>query len=188
LQKLFSVPSSILPLVKRSQDDFGVIDQKIFGVEIPILAMCGDQQSSLYAAGPRRGVTKVTYGTGTFIGQHLGSMFSMHDHFFTTMMPSGAQAQFALEGKIARGGKQVEPLLHRPSALKTFLKHLAQEVDRFLKKLPLQSKTIFIDGGVMQDGIVGSFQAKISKKKVVPLSVTNGTALGVAKLLHERHY
>jgi glycerol kinase len=185
LLHIFHVPRSILPIVKHSQDDYGVVDKSVFGREIPIRALCGDQQSSMYAAGARRGVTKVTYGTGTFIGQHLGSMFAICEPFFTAFMPSGKTAQFALEGKIARGGKEVEPLLGNPKKLETFLYKLASDVDKLLKQLPTQPKKILIDGGVMCDGIVGSFQHEISRVKVEPLSVVNGTAYGVAKLLRE---
>lgn len=183
---LFCVPFSILPVVKKSQDDFGVTEKSIFGVEIPIRALCGDQQSSLYAAGSKRGTTKVTYGTGTFIGQHLGSEFELHNSFFTTLMPSGKKAQYALEGKIARGGKEVEPLLKDLKKLKRFLLKLATDVDKSLKRLPIKPKRLFIDGGVMKDGIVGGFQKEISGVHVEPLSVVNGTAYGTAKLLEEQ--
>ncbi len=186
LLHVFNVPRSILPTVKRSQDDFGVIEKSIFGTEIPIRAICGDQQSSLYAAGSRLGTTKVTYGTGTFIGQHLGSNFEIHKSFFTTFMPSGKKAQFALEGKISRGGKEVEPLLDYPKRLKKFLYKLAVDVNKLLKRLPIKPTKIFIDGGVMCDGIIGEFQASISHTNIVPLTITNGTALGVAKLLKEQ--
>lgn len=185
LLDLFQIPHEILPIVKHSQDDFGVIDKSIFGVEIPIRAICGDQQSSLYAAGFKKGTTKVTYGTGTFIGQHLGSKFVLHDSFFTTMMPSTKTPQYALEGKIARGGKEVEPLLKKPKALEKFLFKLAIDVDKLLQKLPNEQKKILIDGGVMRDGIVGRFQEEISGVRVESLAVVNGTAYGTAKLLKE---
>lgn len=185
LLSLFHIPRSILPDIKHSQDDFGSIDKSIFSEEIPIRAVCGDQQASLFAAGNRRGVTKVTYGTGTFIGQHLGTHFEIHNPFFTAFMPSGKKAQFAFEGKITRGGKQVEPILNKPKRLEKFLWKLAKDVEKLLKKLPTKPKTLLIDGGVMRDGIVGGYQSQISKVKIIPLSVVNGTALGVAKLLKE---
>ncbi len=185
LLNLFGVSSAILPTVKRSQDDYGSVHASIFGTEIPIRALCGDQQSSLYAAGSVKGTTKVTYGTGAFIGQHLGAKYRTHNPFFTTFMPSGRHAHYALEGKIARGGKEVEPLLNNQEKLRKFLLQLAKHVDGLLKQLPLRTKKIFIDGGVMRDGIVGSFQEKISHVHVRPLSVVNGTAYGTAKLLKE---
>jgi glycerol kinase len=186
LLHIFHVPRSILPIVKRSQDDYSVTETSIFGTSIPIRAVCGDQQSSLYAAGSKKGTTKVTYGTGTFIGQHLGSMFVLCEPFFTTFMPSGKTAQFALEGKIARGGKEVEPLLKDAKRLEKYLFKLAKDVDGLIKKLPNQSKKILIDGGVMRDGIVGTFQQEISHIHIEPLSVVNGTAYGTAKLLKEQ--
>lgn len=186
LLHVFEVPFGILPEVKRSQDDFGMIDASVLGSNIPIRAMCGDQQSSMYAAGSKKGTTKITYGTGTFIGQHLGSTFETHDPFFTALMPSGNKAQFALEGKIARGGKEVEPFLRHPKKLEKFLYALAKDTNKLLKKLPQKPNKILIDGGVMRDGIVGGFQEQISGIRVEPLSVINGTAYGVAKLLKEQ--
>lgn len=182
----FHIPRSILPMVKRSQDDFGNIDTSILGSAIPIRAICGDQQSSMYAAGSKKGTTKVTYGTGTFIGQHLGSKFEIYEPFFTAFMPSGNKAQFALEGKIARGGKEVEPLLKDAKKLEKFLYKLAVDVGMLLKRLPNKPKNIWIDGGVMRDGIVGGYQEEISGVRVEPLPIVNGTAYGVAKLLEEK--
>jgi glycerol kinase len=113
-------------------------------------------------------------------------MFVLCEPFFTTFMPSGKTAQFALEGKIARGGKEVEPLLKDAKRLEKFLFKLAKDVDGLIKKLPNQSKKILIDGGVMRDGIVGTFQQEISHIHIEPLSVVNGTAYGTAKLLKEQ--
>lgn len=42
---IFEIPESILPEVKRSADDFG--RTKLFGKELPIYAMAGDQQCDI---------------------------------------------------------------------------------------------------------------------------------------------
>ena len=52
---LFGVPAAMLPEVRPSSGDFGVVVAEHFGAEIPILGVAGDQQSALYlkSQGPR---------------------------------------------------------------------------------------------------------------------------------------
>ncbi len=42
------IPSCMLPEVRDSSGDFGVTDEHILGGEIPIGALVGDQQGSLF--------------------------------------------------------------------------------------------------------------------------------------------
>ena len=57
LSKIFSVPSHILPKVQPSQSIFGSLADDIVGFELPVMAVCGDQQASLYAIGISPGIT-----------------------------------------------------------------------------------------------------------------------------------
>ena len=67
LLKLFDIPSQIMPEIKPSMGLFGKSDRQILGTEIPIAAIFGDQQASLFAHGcARPGLLKCTYGTGCF--------------------------------------------------------------------------------------------------------------------------
>ena len=71
---LFDVPETMLPDVRASADDFGVSDKSVFGAEIPITAMAGDQHAALYGqACFRNGQIKCTYGTGAFVLANRGS-------------------------------------------------------------------------------------------------------------------
>ena len=73
LLEIFSVPKYILPQVKPSISDFGVTEKSIFGAEIPINSLIGDQQSSLFGQTCfERGDVKATYGTGCFILKNTG--------------------------------------------------------------------------------------------------------------------
>ncbi|MGH7487740.1 MAG: FGGY family carbohydrate kinase, partial [bacterium] len=107
LLEIFSVPRSILPEVSPSRHDFGV--SKEFGV--PVRAVAGDQQASLYAAGERPGIVKITYGTGIFPMRLLGSRFELRDPYMTTLAVSEAgKLQYALEGKIEGSAAVVSPV------------------------------------------------------------------------------
>ncbi|MBT8479896.1 MAG: glycerol kinase GlpK [Gemmatimonadetes bacterium] len=73
LCELFGVPGAMLPDVRNSSGDFGVTDPELFGAEVPILGVAGDQQAALFGQGCwERGEAKNTYGTGSFLLLHTG--------------------------------------------------------------------------------------------------------------------
>ncbi|MBD2459475.1 glycerol kinase GlpK [Oscillatoria sp. FACHB-1407] len=73
LLTLFGVPAQILPQIQPSLGDFGTTDAQVMGAEIPITAILGDQQASLFGHGcDRPGLVKCTYGTGSFLVAHTG--------------------------------------------------------------------------------------------------------------------
>jgi len=74
LLKLFGIPTGILPRIQPSLGYFGTTDKAIIGAEIPIMAVLGDQQASLFGHGcDRPGLVKCTYGTGSFLVAHTGN-------------------------------------------------------------------------------------------------------------------
>lgn len=74
LLDLFNIPASLMPDIKPSMGVFGTTDPKLLGVEIPIMAILGDQQSALFGHGcDRPGLLKCTYGTGAFLVSQTGS-------------------------------------------------------------------------------------------------------------------
>lgn len=186
LLKLFGVSRDMLPAAHPSRHTFGILRKDILGVEIPVEAVCGDQQASMAAAGLTRGTTKVTYGTGTFVMQSLGSTFAHRKGFFTTLIPHGRTPRYALEVKIDAGGADVEKVLGNQKKLHATLASLAQAVDDCLRRLPTKPRKIIIDGGVTRDGQMGIIQAEVSRVPVQALSTFRGTALGVAKLLLDK--
>jgi len=71
---LFNIPQEMLPEVRGTADDFGVTAKSIFGAEIPITAMAGDQHAALYGqACFKTGQIKCTYGTGAFVLANKGN-------------------------------------------------------------------------------------------------------------------
>jgi glycerol kinase len=185
LLEIFEVPANILPQVKPSRSLFGSLRQDILGSTIPVKAVCGDQQSSMFAAGTKAGTTKITYGTGTFIMQSQGDTFSLHRPFYTTIIPSGKAGEYAyaLEGKISRGGREVEPLLSDKTRLEQFLRDLSVDVDHYIDQLPVRPKELVIDGGVSRDRYLRTLQQEVSNIPVRPQPIFDGTALGVCRLL-----
>jgi glycerol kinase len=74
LLDLFKIPAHILPQIQPSLGIFGVSDAALFGAEIPITAILGDQQASLFGHGcASPGLMKCTYGTGSFLVAHTAS-------------------------------------------------------------------------------------------------------------------
>ncbi len=189
LLRLFDIPSSILPRILPSRAAFGRLSERILGRSIPILAVCGDQQASFYAAlhatsDRSTKVTKVTYGTGTFITQSLPS-FQLQQNFSTTIAPHPRGRTFILEAKIQRGGRELESLLAHPKKRDAFLRRLALDADQLIRQLPTPPKTLFIDGGVTRDGLMTIIQRDISGIRIQPLSSFDGTALGIAALCQD---
>lgn len=186
LLKIFDVPLGALPRVRPSRSRFGDLDPKILGFKVPILAMCGDQQASLFAAGIAPGTAKVTYGTGAFFMQILGGKYARQNDFFTTIAVSGRRPVFALEAKVNKGAADVLKVLKRPAALRRTITAIALEVGKITDKLELRPKKITIDGGITKYRSLPAIQRKISKIRIERQSMPNGTALGVAKLLTSR--
>lgn len=70
---MVSIPLSILPPVKDTSYNFGSVDEKIFGVPIPVVALVGDQQSAMFGECCfETGDVKLTMGTGTFLDINTG--------------------------------------------------------------------------------------------------------------------
>lgn len=105
----FGIPMSMLPEVKRSSDDYGTVS--IFGQEIPISGVAGDQQAALFGqACFEKGEVKNTYGTGCFLLMNIGERFiASKNGLVTTIAAStGDQLCYALEGSVFVGGALIQ--------------------------------------------------------------------------------
>lgn len=112
LLRLFGVPTSVLPEVRRSAGDFGVT-RGVRGLPdgIRIAGVAGDQQAALFGQGcVRPGESKNTYGTGCFLLLHTGDRpVASRSGLLTTLACSadGGPA-YALEGSVFVGGAAVQ--------------------------------------------------------------------------------
>jgi len=182
LLKLFGVPQEILPEVLPSAAHFGTLKKEIIGRRLPVLAVCGDQQASLFAAGRRKDTTKVTYGTGAFVGQVIGRKFKVHKPFFTTLAAHPRRPFYALEAKVEDCGQDVQRVLPDIAALRKVLTRIAASVAVYLKKLPSAPTHIVLDGGAVRDGYLVGIQARAADIPTRRHKTYDGTALGAAML------
>lgn len=111
LLKIFDIPRSLLPEVMDCADDFGFTDNSLFGAEIPILGVAGDQQAALFGqACFREGMAKSTYGTGCFIIVNTGkrALKSENRLLTTVAYRLNGQPTYGLEGSIFVAGAAIQ--------------------------------------------------------------------------------
>ena len=132
LLSLWRIPRALLP---RVVDSSGVCaTTTLFGAEIPIAGVAGDQQAALFGqACFSPGMAKCTYGTGCFILMHAGNRppSSQQRLLGTVAWQIDGQREYALEGSVFMGGATVQWLrdgvriIHSAAAVEA----LAAEVD-----------------------------------------------------------
>ncbi len=133
LGALFAVPESSLPEVRPSCGRFGRMSKHSFGTDhplqgVPISGVAGDQHAALFGqACFDRGMTKATFGTGSFVLMHAGAVCPEPvDGLITTLAwdlgsdgdaaigadggPSGGRSSvaYALEGSVFVSGAGVQ--------------------------------------------------------------------------------
>ena len=111
LLSIFDIPRAMLPGILPSSGRVGAIDGKLFGAEIPISGIAGDQQAALAGqACFKPGLSKNTYGTGCFALTHAGTRepHSRHRLLGTRAAALDATAQFAVEGSVFVAGAVVQ--------------------------------------------------------------------------------
>ena len=111
LLKIMDIPESVLPEAKPSFSMFGNIKSEIFGKEVPLYGVIGDQQSSLLGQGCiKEGMVKNTYGTGCFVLMNTGAQtaFSKKGLLTTCCWGDEKSTTYALEGSVFIGGAVVQ--------------------------------------------------------------------------------
>lgn len=122
LLDIFGIPEKILPVVKPSSYFFGKTRREIFGADIPIGGVAGDQQASLFGqACFNAGSAKNTYGTGCFALVNIGKKFVLSKHRLLTTIAwdVGGGIEYALEGSVFIGGAVVKWLRDQQKLLRT---------------------------------------------------------------------
>jgi glycerol kinase len=110
---LFDVPRSCLPEVMPSSGRFGMTaPSAAAGLQVPVSGIAGDQQAALFGqACVEPGMTKNTYGTGSFVLTNVGSVLpSPVEGLLTTVawsLEPGA-VTYAMEGAIFVTGAAVQ--------------------------------------------------------------------------------
>ena len=109
--ELLDIPMNMLPEVKDSAADFGMTRADLFGHEIPILGVAGDQQAATIGqACFEPGMMKSTYGTGCFALLNTGDTLveSKNRLLGTIAYQFDGKPTYALEGSIFIAGAVVQ--------------------------------------------------------------------------------
>jgi glycerol kinase len=127
--KVLNIPKCMLPEVKASSEVYGHTNKVLFGEEIPIAGVAGDQQAALFGqACFKEGSAKNTYGTGCFMLMNTGSKAVTSKHGLLTTIAWGVdgKVEYALEGSIFVGGASIQWLRDELRMLKN-----ASESERY---------------------------------------------------------
>lgn len=113
LLELLDIPKEMLPEVRPSSEIYGkTVSYHMFGQEVPIAGVAGDQQAALFGQNCfEAGNIKNTYGTGCFILMNTGNKpVDSANGLVTTIAASvdDHQVQYALEGSVFVAGSAVQ--------------------------------------------------------------------------------
>lgn len=108
---MFKIPKCMLPEVLPSSYVYGMADRHLFGGEIPIAGIAGDQQAALFGQTCfSAGDAKNTYGTGCFLLMNTGHtpVFSKNGLVTTIAWGIDGKIYYALEGSIFIAGASIQ--------------------------------------------------------------------------------
>lgn len=107
-----SIPRSLMPEIRPSSGAFASAAGRSGLLGVPVTALIGDQQASLFAHGlTASGEAKCTYGTGGFVMCHTGAApVVTSDALLPTLAyeRAGEPPSYALEGSIAVAGSLLQ--------------------------------------------------------------------------------
>ena len=134
LLSLFDIPKNILPKVVDSSSTSAYVDDKFFGVKIPISGIAGDQQAALFGQlCIDQGDIKNTYGTGCFCMMNTGKTFvkSKNKMLSTIAWRIDGEVTYALEGSVFVAGALIQWLRDKLGIIKNAaeVENLAKSVD-----------------------------------------------------------
>ncbi len=134
LLQLFGIPAESLPAICDCSGAIAVTDASVFGAEVPITGMAGDQQAALFGqACFTAGMTKNTYGTGCFMLMNTGDQIvqSQNGLLSTVAWQLHGERTYALEGSVFVAGALIQWLRDN---LGLFAK--ASDVEALAKQVP----------------------------------------------------
>ncbi len=111
LCRLMGIPREILPEVRESRGDYGLVTSVPVLHGVPIRGVAGDQQASLFGQGCHAaGQIKNTYGTGLFVMMNTGAKrrISQKGLVTTLALDGNGRACYALEGSVFIAGAAIQ--------------------------------------------------------------------------------
>ncbi|MEM7780001.1 MAG: glycerol kinase GlpK [Pseudomonadota bacterium] len=134
LCELFGVPKTALPEVTDMAGALGETEVSLFGREIPITGLAGDQQAATIGqACLATGETKATYGTGAFVLTNQGSAVPRSENRLlgTILTQINGQRSYAIEGSVFVAGSLVQWLRDSLGIVET-----ASETEALARSIP----------------------------------------------------
>lgn len=134
LLKQFEIPESLLPQIVRSSEIYGQSASALFGSEIPIAGIAGDQQAALFGQNCTQvGMAKNTYGTGCFMLMNVGPkpIPSTQRLLSSVGWTRPNQQSYVLEGSVFIAGAAIQWLRDGLGIIKS-----ASEVEALAKQVP----------------------------------------------------
>ncbi|AWG42631.1 glycerol kinase [Candidatus Borreliella tachyglossi] len=111
LLTILGIPKAILPDLKQSSEVYGKTDPSMFGKEIIISGIAGDQFAATFGqACLKKGMAKNTYGTGCFATVNIGKEAVINDKNLLTSIAWGRKnsVTYVLEGSVFIGGAVIQ--------------------------------------------------------------------------------
>ncbi len=146
LLEMLDIPVSVLPDVKASSGLYGFTAKGLFGEEIPVSGIAGDQQAALFGQMCiEEGMVKNTYGTGCFVVMNTGSkpIQSKHKLLTTIGWQIGDKVTYAIEGSIFIGGALVQWLRDQLGIIKS-----SSEIEELASQVETSGGVTFVQGFV----------------------------------------
>lgn len=142
LLALFNIPTNILPEVMDSSANFGITEESLFGLSIPIQGIAGDQQAALFGQTCfQAGMAKSTYGTGCFLMVNTGNQVlkSANKLLSTIAYQLDGKAYYALEGSIFVAGAAVQWMRDGVSLISS-----ASDTEQLAQETPIDHGVYFV--------------------------------------------
>jgi glycerol kinase len=144
LLEIFNIQKSTLPSIKSSSEIYGHTKKDgVFGCEIAIAGILGDQQAAMVGQGCFEvGDSKCTYGTGNFALVNTGTQIVRSENGLLTTVcyKFGTEAtKYALEGSVAVTGAAVQWLRDQLELIRS-----ADEIEDLAKSVPDNGGVYFV--------------------------------------------
>jgi glycerol kinase len=136
------IPSMLLPEVRGNAELVATTDPDLFGAEIAVGGVAGDQQAALFGqACFAPGEAKNTYGTGSFVLMQTGREATASRHRLLTTIAWGIDGavEYALEGAIFVTGAAVQWLRDGLGIIRD-----AREVEALARSVPDSDGVAFV--------------------------------------------
>ncbi|MGY6530348.1 MAG: glycerol kinase GlpK [Cyanobacterium sp.] len=142
LCELFDVPMNMLPKLCDSSGVVAYTDPSIFGEEIAIAGIAGDQQAATFGhTGFHPGIAKNTYGTGCFLISPTGKELVPSEKSLLSTICWGLNGEitYGLEGSILAAGSAITWLRDGLGLIKS-----ASEVTELAESVPDTGDVFFV--------------------------------------------